>query len=139
MIQPRITSKLISLQRNFQAGDDLIPGDDSQLEQVFLNLLLNAADAIGEEGTLNVTTEMLETAAGPHISIRVSDTGAGIAAENLAQIFEPFFTTKPRGTGLGLAVARRIVEEHKGEIRVETEVGKGTSFIVRLPVGNAVQ
>ena len=139
MIQPRIGAKLISLQRNFQAGDDLIPGDDSQLEQVFLNLLLNAADAIGEEGTLSVTTEMLETAAGPHISIRISDTGAGIAAEDLAQIFEPFFTTKPRGTGLGLAVARRIVEEHKGEICVETQEGKGTSFIVRLPAGNAVQ
>ena len=135
MIQPRINTKLISLQRNFRAPVDLIPGDDAQLEQAFLNLLLNAVDALGEEGTLSVSTELLDTETGRCICIRIADTGAGISAEALPQIFEPFFTTKPRGTGLGLAVTRRIIEEHKGDIRAESQPGKGTTFIIRLPAG----
>ena len=137
IIQSRITAKMISLQRNFFVGDDLIPGDSAQLEQAFLNLLLNAVDALGEEGILSLGTELLETDHGRQLCIRITDTGAGIAAEDLAQIFEPFFTTKPRGTGLGLAVTRRIIEEHKGDIRVESQPGKGTTFLIRLPVGTA--
>ncbi len=135
MIHPRITAKLISLRRDFHTADDLIPGDESQLEQAFLNLLLNAVDAVGEEGNVQLTTELRETAAGRSVEIRIADTGAGIAAENLPQIFEPFFTTKPRGNGLGLAVTRRIIEEHHGSIRFESQPGAGTTFIIQLPAG----
>ena len=133
MIQSRINSKLISVARDFRATENAIPGDAAQLEQAFLNLLLNAVDAIGEEGTLSLGTELLETENGRQVCIRIADTGAGISAENLPRIFEPFFTTKQRGTGLGLAITRRIIEEHTGDIRVESEPGKGTTFTIRLP------
>ncbi len=135
MIQPRINTKSISIWKNFLVADDRLPGDESQLEQVFLNLLLNAADAIGEEGTVRLTTRLAETPAGRSVDILIADTGAGIAAENIPQIFEPFFTTKPRGNGLGLAVTRRIIEEHHGSIHFESQPGEGTTFTVRLPVG----
>lgn len=135
MIQSRISAKLISVQRDFRAHEDLLPGDESQLEQAFLNLLLNAVDAIGEEGTVSLSTEMIDTEAGRRIEVRIADTGAGISAENLPQIFEPFFTTKPRGNGLGLAVTRRIIEEHQGVIRFESQPGHGTTFIIQLPAG----
>ena len=135
MIHPRISAKLISIHRDFHAGDDLLPGDESQLEQAFLNLLLNAVDAIGEEGDVRISTEVFDLAAGRHVEIRIADTGPGIPAENTAKIFEPFFTTKPRGNGLGLAVTHRIIEEHNGVIRFESRPGQGTTFIIRLPAG----
>ena len=135
MIHPRISAKLISVRREFRAGDDRLPGDESQLEQAFLNLLLNAVDAIGEEGAVHLTTDLVDTAAGRQVEIRIADTGAGIPAESAPQIFEPFFTTKPRGNGLGLAVTRRIIEEHQGGIRFESQPGHGTTFIVHLPAG----
>ncbi len=135
MIQPRISAKLISIRRDFRACQDVLPGDEAQLEQAFLNLLLNAVDALGEEGTVTLSTDLVDTGAGRCLEIRIADTGAGIRAEDLAHIFEPFFTTKPRGNGLGLAVTRRIIEEHKGGIRFESQPGHGTTFIVQLPAG----
>jgi signal transduction histidine kinase len=71
------------------------------------------------------------------LRVKITDTGAGIAAENLESIFEPFFTTKPSGTGLGLPVTRSIIEEHQGDIRVESQPGKGTTFTVLLPYSEA--
>lgn len=133
MIQPRLNTTLISLERRFHASQDLIPGDDAQLEQAFLNLLFNAVDALGEEGTLSLDTDLVDTETGRQLCLRIGDTGAGISAENLPRLFEPFFTTKQRGTGLGLAVTRRIIQEHKGTIQVESQPGKGTTFIICLP------
>jgi two-component system nitrogen regulation sensor histidine kinase GlnL len=143
MIQPRMGAKLIALNRDLRADEDRLVGDDHQLEQAFLNLLFNAVDAIGSEGSVTVSTALTsatETFAlhdgkknERWLCVQISDTGAGIPVENLTEIFEPFFTTKPRGTGLGLAVTRRIVEEHGGTIKAESQSGKGTTFTVILP------
>ncbi len=103
-----------------------------QLNQVLINLLVNAAHAIPEKGDVTIETNF----APPHVVIRISDTGKGIAKENLQRIFEPFFTTKAvgQGTGLGLSISYGIIQKHKGTIDVESEVGKGTTFTIRLPI-----
>jgi two-component system, NtrC family, sensor kinase len=103
-----------------------------QLNQVFMNLLVNAAHAIVEHGTITVRTGM----EGNEVWVDVIDTGQGIPPENLKKIFDPFFTTKPvgKGTGLGLSVSYGIVKKHHGRMEVHSEVGKGSSFRVWLPV-----
>ena len=108
-----------------------------QLGQVFLNFLVNAAHAIDKQGEVSITTRAEDGC----VSISVTDTGCGIPQENLDRIFEPFFTTKEvgTGTGLGLAISYEIIQSHSGTIDVESEVGKGTTFTVRLPTGNPVQ
>ena len=110
--------------------------DANQLTQVLINLLVNAADAIGPEGgEIYVTTDRRDDETGEVIEVKVADNGCGIAEQGLGQIFEPFFTTKERqGTGLGLAVVWGIVQEHGGSIEVDSAVGRGTTFTVRLPV-----
>jgi signal transduction histidine kinase len=104
----------------------------SQLNQVFMNLLVNAAHAIEERGTIRIRTGRQ----GDEVWIDVADTGKGIAPEHLKKIFDPFFTTKPigKGTGLGLSLAYGIVQKHHGRIEVQSEVGKGTTFRVWLPI-----
>lgn len=116
--------------------DDLPPvaGNANYLQQVFLNLLLNARDAMPKGGNIGISTALT----GYHIITRFSDTGMGIEQDILEKIFRPFFTTKgDKGTGLGLAVCHKIIGQHKGEIRVESEVGKGTTFTIYLPVWRA--
>ena len=105
----------------------------SQLNQVFMNLLVNAAHAIETRGTITIRTEAPDA---DHISVSVSDTGSGIPADTCKRIFEPFFTTKPvgKGTGLGLSLSYGIVQKHHGEITVDSTVGAGTTFRVVLPV-----
>ena len=112
----------------------LIRGNANQLQQVVMNLLINAQDALeGRPGTVTVTSA--RRGAG-RIELRVVDTGPGIPKEIQPRLFEPFFTTKPRGkgTGLGLAVTYGIVKEHQGEIRVDSEPGRGATFVITLPV-----
>jgi hypothetical protein len=104
--------------------------DPNQINQVLLNLLLNAIQAMDNPGTIYVTLRRDKDAA----LITVADQGKGIAPETLPNIFRPFFTTKGHGTGLGLSLARRIVESHRGTISVRSEVGKGTQFVIRLPI-----
>jgi signal transduction histidine kinase len=119
------------------AGDlPAIHGNAGRLQQVFLNLFLNAKDAMPGGGTLRVTT-----ANGTGVSVVVSDTGAGIAQEHIARIYDPFFTTKTsprdgqnRGTGLGLSVTYGIIQEHAGKIRVESRPGSGTTFFLDFPL-----
>jgi len=103
-----------------------------ELEQVLLNLLLNAADAVGESGSIRLST----SASGGRARIDVEDDGCGIAPEALERVFDPFFTTKPvgQGTGLGLSISYEIVQRHGGEITVRSEVGRGTVFSVFLPL-----
>jgi signal transduction histidine kinase len=112
----------------------LIYGDQQQLKQVFLNIVLNALDAMPEGGSLSINCT--NTKDREHVSVEFSDTGIGIPEEKLSEIFNPFFTTKPgaKGTGLGLAVSRGIIRQHGGDIKVKSQVGKGTTFSVLLPV-----
>jgi len=106
-----------------------------QLNQVFTNLLTNAAQAISAEGVVRVFSAVQEG----HIHIEVRDTGSGIPGDQLEDIFEAFYTTKKagQGTGLGLSISKAIVEKHKGSLKVQSEVGRGTCFTIRLPLGGA--
>lgn len=108
----------------------LIYGNEDRLTQLLLNLLMNAFQAMPEGGTVRMTA----TADGGHATINVSDTGCGIAQKDMPGIFEPFFTTKARGTGLGLALCRKIIEEHGGKIAVQSVVGEGTSVSITIPI-----
>ena len=131
LLQHQIRVKLITVERNFQAAPDTVRGDEAQLQQVFMNLLLNAIESMGTSGVLTVSTEIV---GGKQLRIHIGDTGAGIARENLARLFEPFFTTKIDGTGLGLAISKRIALEHQGTIEVRSEIAKGSTFTLSLPV-----
>ena len=104
----------------------------SQLNQVFMNLLVNAAQAIPEHGTVTIRTGQADE----RVWIAISDNGSGIAPENVAKLFDPFFTTKPvgKGTGLGLSVSYGIVDKHGGHIDVQSQLGQGTTFTVWLPI-----
>ncbi|MGO9516792.1 MAG: sensor histidine kinase [Candidatus Korobacteraceae bacterium] len=104
--------------------------DPNQINQVLLNLLLNAIQSMDKPGTIHVSLEHYDDA----VLIVVADEGKGIAPENLPNIFRPFFTTKGHGTGLGLSLARRTVEAHGGQIDVTSEMGKGSRFQIRLPI-----
>ena len=123
---PRIT-----VSERLQEDLPRVDGDMNQLQQVFLNLSLNACEAMQDGGTLTITTSVQDR----KVLVKVADTGCGIKREHLGQIFEPFFSTKPvgQGTGLGLSVTYGIVQQHGGALQVESEVGHGTTFTVVLP------
>ncbi len=106
--------------------------DQIQLHQIFMNLLLNAVEAMQNGGSLKVQTSY--DASSDLIRISISDTGKGIDHKLIDKLFDPFFTTKPKGTGLGLPITKRLIEQHGGNIRVETSLGKGTTFDIVLPV-----
>jgi two-component system nitrogen regulation sensor histidine kinase GlnL len=122
-------------------------GDEAMLRQVFLNVLKNAIEAMQAAGTLTVTTRVetdfhLRNAGCEQsmlLSVDIEDTGPGIAPEDCERIFTPFFTTKTSGTGLGLAVSQRIVTQHGGLIRIESEPGRGTRVRISLPVVSGEQ
>jgi signal transduction histidine kinase len=123
-------TKRIKIELN--SGDEipLVDHDPNQINQVLLNLLLNAIQSMEQPGTIFVSLRLDDDAA----LITVADEGKGISPENLPNVFRPFFTTKGHGTGLGLSLARRIVESHGGTIRVRSEIGKGSQFVIRLPI-----
>jgi signal transduction histidine kinase len=138
LLQHQISAKLILLQRHYKAAPDIVRGDDAQLQQAFMNLLLNALEAMGPNGVLTVSTGISECEGGARLlKIHIEDTGVGIALENLERSFEPFFTTKKNGTGLGLAISRLIAHEHCGTIQVQSEINKGSKFTFSLPVSDA--
>ena len=110
--------------------------DVNQMEQVFVNLLMNALEAIQENGMITVRAHADQKR--KWVKIEILDTGVGIPQEDMAKIFEPFFSTKAKGTGLGLAVSYGIVQKHQGNIQVSSEPGKGSNFTVELPVRNNV-
>jgi len=134
LARQQVISKPIRI--DFSASPDLpeVDHDSDQIHQVLLNLLLNSVQAIDGPGLVRVEISGQEETA----LVTVSDTGRGIAPEHLPNIFRPFFTTKGNGTGLGLSLARRIVEEHHGTIEVTSSPGKGTTFSVVLPVRQSV-
>src|SRR5262249_20803149 len=126
----------IHVEKRFN-GRPRAPMVPAQIEQVLLNLILNARQAMSQGGQL--TIEVRANARLHVVEIRIADKGCGIAADKLRKIFEPFYTTKQPdehghgGTGLGLSVCRQIIEQHNGRIRVESLVGKGSTFTVKLP------
>jgi two-component system NtrC family sensor kinase len=125
----------IAIRKDYCRELSLLPGDSDQLRQVFTNLLLNAVQAMAGGGTLTVAT-LTDITAGA-CSVAISDTGHGVAPENLTQLFNPFFTTKAGGTGLGLSVSYGIVKEHGGRIEVASQPGNGAVFTVALPLTGA--
>ena len=124
----------VQIVQNLREGLTPIVVDPSQIQQVFMNMIINAAEAMNGDGRLTVTTNLDTT--DEFIEIEFSDTGIGISEENIEKIFDPFFTTKEagHGTGLGLAISYGIVKEHNGSITVHSEVGKGTTFVISLPL-----
>jgi len=124
----------VTIETAFDPALTAIVGDEGQLSQVFLNLGINALQAMPDGGALVVRSKVDRSWA----EVAVEDSGQGIEADILPHIFDPYFTTRPRGVGLGLAIAHRIVEGHQGTMDVETTAGKGTTMVVRLPVAGAV-
>jgi two-component system sensor histidine kinase HydH len=133
MVEGEAGEKKISIHADIPPEPGNIFIDADKITQVMLNLYLNAIGAMEGGGILDVALSMPRNRV---VQIEVSDTGAGIDEENLSRIFDPYFTTKPSGTGLGLAIVYRIIEAHNGEIRVESERGKGTKVSVFLPTGS---
>jgi two-component system, NtrC family, sensor kinase len=124
--------------QNVEVVKDLEPmppvmADFGQLRQSFVNIALNACEAMNGGGTLTANTQATDR----RVEVRIADTGPGIAPEHLPRILDPFFTTKEKGTGLGLSVVYGIIERHGGTLDIESEVGRGTTVIVRLPVSTA--
>ena len=146
LVQHRLYQKEIKLTRSWDAEVDTTRADADQLEQVFLNFFLNAMDAMRRGGELTVATQIRSgdplvsrVSAGAEdtqeaLCISIRDTGEGIRAEDIPHVFDPFFTTKDYGTGLGLSVVHGIIEEHGGQIEVESELSKGTAFHIFLPL-----
>ncbi len=112
----------------------LVEIDTTQIQQVFMNIIINAAEAMDAQGELITTTRLSED--NKFVEVEFTDSGGGISQENLKRLFEPFFTTKEvgHGTGLGLAISYGIIEKHKGTIKVRSDVGKGATFIIQLPI-----
>jgi two-component system, NtrC family, sensor kinase len=133
LVEREAVHKNVTIVRNFQADLPAVNTDAPLIRQVILNLLNNAVYAIGHDGAVTLTTRTVENSG---IEIVVRDTGCGIPREHLDKIFNPFFTTKPpgKGTGLGLSICHGIVDKLGGHIGVSSEVGKGTTFSIRLPL-----
>jgi PAS domain S-box-containing protein len=133
-----LTCSKITIHKRFSHRLPNIIGDGRQLQQVFVNMIINAQKAMSKGGCLKVTTRKTHRSEdhGDIVEIRFADTGCGIPKEHRERIFEPFFTTRRigEGTGLGLSISYRIVKNHGGDISVNSKVGQGTTFIVRLPV-----
>lgn len=121
----------ITIVKEFAPQLPMVRVDGDQLRQVAINLILNAGAAMAERGRLVVSTSPSQDG---YVQVRFKDNGSGISPENLEKIFEPFFTTKARGTGLGLAITKTIIEQHGGKIEVASELGKGTTVTVSLPI-----
>jgi two-component system NtrC family sensor kinase len=127
----------IKIKKSYAKDLPKIVADSAQLQQVFMNIILNAAEAMDGNGVLTLSTSL--DGDKTHIEVKFSDTGHGIKEEDKRRLFEPFFTTKEvgKGTGLGLAISYSIVQKHNGTIQVESEVGKGSTFAVTIPVKRA--
>lgn len=138
LVEIQARKQNVEIERRYSEQRFRVMGDQGQLKQVFLNLILNAIQAMPEGGRITATTEEWRPSPSPQarrwIHIRIADTGQGIPQEQLGSVFDPFFTTKREGTGLGLAICHRIVEQHEGEIELLSTVGEGTTASIRLPL-----
>ena len=121
----------VSVNMNLNGNSQMIKTDPEQMSRVFSNIVSNAVQAMnGKAGEVNISTDSDDS----YLSVIFQDTGCGIPKENMEKIFEPLFTTKPKGIGLGLAISKRLVEQNGGKIEVSSEVGKGTTFTIKLPI-----
>ncbi len=146
LVADRVQKKETLVEKNFAAPTIRGNWDEEQLREVFVNLIGNAIDASGPKSPVKITTELVESdnrsksieeparRNGGLVRILITDQGTGMDAKTQARLFEPFFTTKKRGTGLGLSIVRQIVDLHGGNIAVESEPGKGTTFRIELPI-----
>ena len=124
----------VELTTRLHQGLLIVQGDERELQQCFLNLIFNAIEAMPNGGKLQITSELERN--NKNVRIEIRDTGYGISKKNLEHIFDPFFTTKGEGegTGLGLSIVYGITKNHKGNIRVNSRVGEGSSFVLTFPV-----
>lgn len=135
-------AKNIIFQRHLDPSIPPILADEGKLTQLFLNLVKNAVEAVGDSGIVEISSRVVSeysmTQKGERrsrmVAIEIADNGAGIPPEAIENLFTPFYTTKEKGTGLGLAICQKIVAEHRGMIRVDSEPGRGTTFIIMLPL-----
>jgi len=127
---PQAQSHSITIREGRYSGKLICKADADMLKQVLLNLFINAQQAMSDGGELIIKTRKQAR----HAVIELSDTGSGIGLAKLQHIFEPYYSSRPQGKGLGLATARKIIEAHNGTIKVESEVGKGTMFTIKLPL-----
>ena len=134
LVEKKMRQARVEVVRGFDPRLPKVRARGDQLRQVFLNLLLNAQQAMEKGGRIRISTSLYEQALQPTVSVQISDTGRGIPEADVARIFEPFFSTRTKGTGLGLWVTMDIVRHHGGRIEVTSDEGQGTTFNVILPV-----
>jgi len=136
LVRHKLANQDIKLVHDLQADLPMVSGDAPQLEQAFLNLMLNAAEAMGQGGTLTIRSRVVQDAdETTRVAVEFKDTGGGMTAEQQKGAFKTVLaTTKAKGTGLGLAIVGRIIETHHGEIRIRSRVGRGTTIRIMLPV-----
>jgi two-component system NtrC family sensor kinase len=143
ILETQAKEKSVSISRDFGENLPKVWIDREQMKQVFMNLILNAIQAMKEGGSISISTRPVSRngaqPSGDFVQVEVRDTGIGIPEEDLQHIFDPFFTSKDEGSGLGLAVSHQIVQEHGGFVTVESQIGKGTAFFVHVPVGKPVR
>ncbi len=135
LMEKQLANERIRLEKRLAPSLPLVQGSVNHLEQVFLNILNNAREAMGKGGTLKVETGRAD--GGKTIQVTISDTGKGITPEHLPKIFDPFYTTKPTGTGLGLSISYGIIQEHGGSLKATSRPGEGSSFVITLPVSSS--
>ncbi len=138
LLEKKLKQSRIRVARMLDAQLPQVRARADQLRQVFLNLIINAQQAIESDGEIKVVTSRYEQALQPSILIQISDSGVGISEEDLSRIFEPFFSTGKKGTGLGLWVTQDIVRQHGGRIDVNSFKGRGTTFSIMLQVDSPV-
>jgi PAS domain S-box-containing protein len=129
-LQPEIKDRDILVETEYERDVPTVELDRDQLKQAFYNIIKNALQAMGTGGILRITIERNDT----HVLVSFTDNGSGITSEHVTRIFEPYFTTKATGSGLGLLIVRRIVRDHGGEMEMQSEVGRGTTVRVLLPL-----
>jgi signal transduction histidine kinase len=143
ILETEAKEKAVEIKRDFALNLPRVWIDREQMKQVFMNLILNAIQAMGEGGSIFIATRLASRNdpghAGQFVQVEVRDTGVGIPPENLDHIFDPFFTSKEEGSGLGLSISHQIVQEHGGYVTVESKVGSGTTFFINLPVGKPIR
>jgi signal transduction histidine kinase len=143
ILETEAKEKGVEITRDYNADLPKVWIDREQMKQVFMNLILNAIQAMGDGGSLFISTRLHSKdesgASGKFLQVEIRDTGVGIPEENVEHIFDPFFTSKDEGSGLGLSISHQIVQEHGGYIVVESKIGNGTSFFINLPVGKRVR